>query len=35
MMPCGNAAEARPPGTRLLLFVGSNTQGEEAVPELA
>jgi phosphate transport system substrate-binding protein len=24
-----------PPGTRLLLFVGSNTLGEQAVPELA
>ncbi len=26
---------AKPPGTRLLLFVGSNTLGERAVPELA
>ena len=29
------AAPAHPPGRRLLLFVGSNTLGEEAVPELA
>ncbi|HEY3901349.1 MAG TPA: phosphate ABC transporter substrate-binding/OmpA family protein [Chthoniobacter sp.] len=29
------AAVARPPGTRLLLLVGSNTLGERAVPELA
>ncbi len=28
-------AAAHPPGKRLLLFVGSNTLGEEAVPELA
>ncbi|MDR3406472.1 MAG: phosphate ABC transporter substrate-binding/OmpA family protein [Chthoniobacter sp.] len=29
------AAVAAPPGKRLLLFVGSNTLGERAVPELA
>ena len=28
-------ASAHPPGKRLLLFVGSNTLGERAVPELA
>ena len=30
-----NPPTARPPGKRLLLFVGSNTLGEQAVPELA
>ena len=29
------SAVARPPGTRLLLLIGSNTLGERAVPELA
>ena len=30
-----NGAAYHPPGKRLLLFVGSNTLGETAIPELA
>ncbi len=33
--PATAAPGPRPPGERLLLFVGSNTLGESAVPELA